>query len=155
MAIEQTSNIVQFASLAAGYTAVGLAAIGSAIGTGIAGQAAIGAWKKCYAQGKQAPFLLLAMVGAPLSQTIYSMIMMIIIKGRVATAPEQYPIYITMGIIGGIAQMASAILQGKAAAGGCSAFSETGQGFANYLMVLGVIETCAIFALIFSFMAMP
>ena len=59
-----------------------LAAIGSAIGSGIAGQAAVGAWKKCYAQGKQAPFLLLALVGAPLSQTIYAMIMMTMIKGR-------------------------------------------------------------------------
>ena len=28
--------------------AMGIAAIGSAIGIGIAGQASIGAWKKCY-----------------------------------------------------------------------------------------------------------
>ena len=34
-------------------------------------------------------------------------------------------------------------------------FAETGKGFANYLIVLGVVETCAIFALVFSFMAMP
>jgi V/A-type H+-transporting ATPase subunit K len=56
--------------------------------------------------------------------------------------------------MGGIAQMTSAIMQGKAAAGGCVTFAESNQGFANYLMVLGVVETCAIFALIFSFMAM-
>ena len=155
MTNEATLKLMEFITLGAGYVCVGLAAIGSCIGTGAAGAAAIGAWKKCYQQGKPAPFLLMALVGAPLSQTIYAMIMMIIIKGKVAAAPEQWPIYITMGIIGGIAQMASAILQGKAAAGGCSAYSETGQGFANYLMVLGVIETCAIFALIFSFMAMP
>ena len=157
MAIE-TSNIVQFASLAAGYTAVGLAAIGSAIGTGVAGQAAIGAWKKCYAQGKQAPFLLLAMVGAPLSQTIYAMIMMIIIKGKVMADnanPAQMPVYVAIGILGGLALMISAIYQGKSAAGSCVAFAESNQGFANYLMVLGIIETCAIFALIFSFMFMP
>ena len=53
-----------------GYAAVGLAAMGSSMGTGIAGAAAIGAWKKCYQQDKPAPFLLLAMAGAPLSQTI-------------------------------------------------------------------------------------
>jgi hypothetical protein len=49
----------------------------------------------------------------------------------------------------------SAWYQGKAAAGGCDAFAETGKGFANYLMILGVVETVAIFALVFSLMAMP
>ena len=60
-----------------------------------------------------------------------------------------------IGILGGLALMISAIFQGKAAAGSCVAFAESNQGFANYLMVLGIIETCAIFALIFSLMVMP
>lgn len=155
MTKEIALKIMEFVSLGAGYTAVGLAAIGSTIGTGYAGAAAIGAWKKCYQQGKPAPFLLLALVGAPLSQTIYAMIMMISIKGKIMDHPEHMPIYLCIGIVGGVAQMLSAIFQGRAAAGGCVSFAETGQGFANSLMVLGVIETCAIFALIFSFMAMP
>ncbi len=54
-----------------GIAALAIAAVGSALGTGAAGAAAIGAWKKCYAQGKAAPFMLLTFVGAPLSQTIY------------------------------------------------------------------------------------
>jgi V/A-type H+-transporting ATPase subunit K len=49
----------------------------------------------------------------------------------------------------------SAWYQGRAGAGGCDAFAETGKGFANYLMILGVVETVAIFALVFSFLAMP
>ena len=49
---------------------MGIAAIGSAIGIGIAGQAAIGAWKKCYMQNKAAPFILTVFAGAPLTQTI-------------------------------------------------------------------------------------
>ena len=148
------NGIFNAISQGSGYMTVGLAAIGSAIGSGIAGQAAIGAWKKCYAQGKQAPFLLLALVGAPLSQTIYAMIMMTMIKGRLGVGHE-FPIYCAVGIFGGLAQMFSAIFQGKAAAGGCVAYSETKQGFALYLMVLGIVETCAIFALVFSLMAMP
>lgn len=146
--------MLQVLAMGAAYTAVGLAAIGSAIGTGIAGSTAIGAWKKCYQQGKEAPFLLLAMVGAPLSQTIYAMIMMIVIKGKLAAAPQNALLYICIGILGGFAQMLSAIYQGKCAAGGCISYAETGKGFANYLMVIGVVETCAIFSLIFSFMAM-
>ncbi len=139
---------------AGGYAAVGLAAIGSSMGTGMAGAAAIGAWKKCYQQDKPAPFLLLAMAGAPLSQTIYGMIMMILINGAAADNPQNWPLYLTIGIFGGLAQMVSAAFQGKAAAGGCNSFAETNQGFANDLMILGVIETCAIFALVFSIMAM-
>ena len=34
---------------------VSLAAVGSALGTGTAGMAVVGAWKKCYAQNRKAP----------------------------------------------------------------------------------------------------
>ena len=50
-------------------------AIGSALGTGVAGMAAVGAWKRAFMQNKAAPFILIAFVGAPLSQTIYGMIL--------------------------------------------------------------------------------
>ncbi len=155
-----TGEVAGYITLGVAYAAVGMAAIGSAIGTGIAGQAAVGAWKKCYQQGKAAPFLLLALVGAPLSQTIYSMIMMMIIKGKMLVNgaivhPEYSGLFIVIALLGGLAQMISAIYQGKAGAGACVAFAETDQGFANYLMVLGIVETCAIFALVFSLMMMP
>ena len=52
--------------------ALGLSASGSAFGAGFAGQAAVGAWKKCYASGKPAPFIMIAFAGAPLTQTILS-----------------------------------------------------------------------------------
>ena len=61
---------------AGAVAALAFGAIGSAIGTGTVGMAAIGAWKKCYVQSKAAPFLLLIFIGAPLSQTIYGMILM-------------------------------------------------------------------------------
>ena len=150
-----TQGTMTVLSLVAGYAAVGLAAIGSAVGSGIAAQAAIGAWKKCYAQGKQAPFLLLSMVGMPLSQTIYAMIIMLVVKDKASKNPELMPVLVAIGLFGGLAQMASAIYQGKAAAGGCVAYAESNQGFANYLVTLGIIETCAIFALSFAFMATP
>ena len=46
-----------------GAAALSFAAIGSALGTGTAGMASIGAWKKCYLQGKPAPFILLVFIG--------------------------------------------------------------------------------------------
>lgn len=62
--------------------ALAFAAIGSAFGAGSAGMSAIGAWKKCYVQNKPAPFMLVAFVGAPLTQTIYGFILMQRIKLR-------------------------------------------------------------------------
>jgi V/A-type H+-transporting ATPase subunit K len=131
-----------------GYGAVMFAAIGSAVGSGIAGQAAIAAWKRCYVQNKPAPFLLVALAGAPLSQTIYGMILMMLLKGGSGNGL----FYMLMGIFAGFGLMASAIFQGKAAAAGCDAFGETGKGFTNYLTVCGIVETVALFALVFGIM---
>ncbi|MBO7621981.1 MAG: hypothetical protein J6T06_15825, partial [Victivallales bacterium] len=52
----------------------------------------------------------------------------------------------------GCAIAASAVFQGRAAAAACDSFSETGQGFANDLMAIGIIEAVAIFAMLFAFM---
>ena len=154
--MEVTSEVIcKSVAVGASYMAVVLAAVGSALGIGAAGQSAIGAWKKCYQQGKAAPFLLLALVSAPLSQTIYAVIQMLIMNGHIAENPAAMPAYVLIGIAGGVAQMVSAIYQGRCAANACVAFAETEKGFANYLTVLGVVETCAIFALIMSLMAMP
>jgi V/A-type H+-transporting ATPase subunit K len=129
--------------------AFALAAIGSALGTGAAALAAIGAWKKCYAQSKAAPFLLVAFVGAPLSQTIYGMILMNTIKGAAGASPGNWPASLFAGILGGAAMGLSAWLQGRAGAGASDALAETGQGFGNYLMALGVVETVALFVMVF------
>ncbi|MCF6176945.1 MAG: hypothetical protein L3J71_14390 [Victivallaceae bacterium] len=150
-----TNEMMTNMAMIGGYSAVAFAAIGSAMGTGTAGSSAIGAWKKCYAQNKPAPFLLMALAGAPLSQTIYGMVMLIFIQGAAKDNPAAWPLLLVIGVIGGIAMGMSAWYQGRAGAGGCDAFAETGKGFANYLMILGVVETVAIFALVFSLMAMP
>jgi V/A-type H+-transporting ATPase subunit K len=132
--------------------ALALAAVGSALGTGAAGCAAVGAWKKCYAQSKAAPFILIAFVGAPLSQTIYGMILMRNIA-RAAETQASFPALIAAGVLGGIAMGVSAWMQGRAGAGASDALADTGQGFGNYLMALGVIETVALFVMVFIGMA--
>jgi V/A-type H+-transporting ATPase subunit K len=140
---------MQALTQAGAFSAIGFAAVGSALGTGAAGSAAVGAWKKCYAQGKPAPFQLAVFAGAPLSQTIYGMILMFLIAGKTASAANAWPVTLIMGIVAGIAMGASAWMQGKAGAGACDAFAETGEGFTNYLMALGIIETVAIFVMAF------
>ena len=83
-----------------------------------------------------------------MSQTIYGMILMMLIKGGTGSGI----FYLALGVFAGIALMASAIFQGKAAAAGCDAFGETNKGFTNYLTVCGIVETVALFALVFGIM---
>ncbi len=145
--------------LAAAGAALGFSAAGSALGTGYAGMAAIGAWKKCFAQDKPAPFILIAFVGAPLSQTIYGFILMNTIFGVAQTfgqagVPNSYFVFLMLaGLFGGIGIGASAAMQGKAGAAASDALAETGKGFGNFIMVLGVIETVALFTMIFLMVA--
>jgi V/A-type H+-transporting ATPase subunit K len=131
-----------------------LAAVGSGLGAGAAGMSAIGAWKKAFLQNKAAAFIIVAFVGAPLSQTIYGMILRNAIKS--ANLPQDMWLQQALiGLFGGVAMGVSAWMQGKAGAKACDAFSETGKGFGNYIMVLGVIETVALFVMVFLLTALP
>lgn len=129
-----------------------LAAFGSAWGAGIAGLAAIGAWKKAYSLNKAAPFILVAFVGAPLSQTIYGMILRNAIKAAAIADPLSN---ILIGLFAGAGMGFSALWQGKNSAKACDALAETGQGFGNYIMVIGIIETVALFIMVFCLTALP
>ena len=79
--------------------ALAFAALGSAFGAGAAGMSAIGAWKKCFAQNKPAPFTLVAFVGAPLTQTIYGYILMNTLLAARSTAPDW--LVLGAGLFGG------------------------------------------------------
>ena len=125
---------------------IGIAAIGSAIGIGIAGQGAIGAWKRCYVNNKPAPFILTVFAGAPLTQTIYGFLLM----QQMASSEKNPGFLLGLGIASGLAMCFSAIAQGKAGAAGSDALGETGKGFAQYIMVVGLCETVALFAMVFS-----
>lgn len=127
-----------------------LSAIGSSIGAGIAGQAAIGAWKRNYLANKPASFLLMIFAGAPLTQTIYGFILM----GAMMNSSKDPALLLAMGLAGGAGMAMSAVAQGKASAASCDAFGETGKGFANYITIVGLCETVALFVMAFSFGAL-
>jgi len=135
--------------------------------------------------------MLLAFIGAPLSQTIYGMIIMNRIakicslltylpaeavraareaakaagvadwdafvpadvmahaQHALEVAVSSWHALLGAGIFGGLAMGASAWMQGRAGAAAADALGETGQGAGNYLMALGIIETVAIFVLVF------
>jgi V/A-type H+-transporting ATPase subunit K len=123
-----------------------LSAFGSAAGAGAAGMAAIGTWKKNYSQNKPAAFMLVAFVGAPLTQTIYGMIVM----NRMYELAAQGQYLWGIGAFCGAAIGLSAYFQGKCAACACDAMGETGKGFGNYMIVLGITETVALLVMAFT-----
>jgi V/A-type H+-transporting ATPase subunit K len=139
---------------------LGISAVGSAIGIAIAGQAVIGSWKKCYIVNKPAPMTLLAFGGAPLTQTFYGYILGLLFMRPAAMAltPEEYgtkgALYLVMGLVASFAIAGSAIAQGKAGAAGADAAGETGKGFVNYMMIVGICETVAIFAMVLSMISL-
>jgi V/A-type H+-transporting ATPase subunit K len=129
---------------------MGIAALGSAIGIGIAGSATIGAWKRCYKANKPAPMTMLVFAGAPLTQTFYGFILMGQMKNAVVANPQNTWLYLGFGVFSGLAMCMSAIVQGKAGAAGADALGETGKGFANYIAIVGLCETIALFAMVLS-----
>jgi V/A-type H+-transporting ATPase subunit K len=129
---------------------LGLSAIGSGIGAGIAGQAAIASWKRSFIRNQAASFLLFVFAGAPLTQTIYGFILM-----QKMAASKADPFFLLgAGIAGGLAMGMSAVAQGKASASSCDAFGETNKGFGLYITVVGLCETVALFVMAFSFGAL-
>ena len=143
----------QFMIVAGAIACLGLSAAGSAFGTGFAATAAVGAWKKCYAANKPAPFLLLSFVGAPITQTLYGMILMFLMLGKTNVAGAGVPCLV-LGIFAGLGIGLSALFQGRAAAAACDAQAETGQGLTNYFGALGIVETVAIFTMVFTIIAL-
>jgi len=108
--------------------------------------AAIGTWKKNYSQNKPAAFMLVAFVGAPLTQTIYGFIVM----NRMYELAAQGVYLWGIGAFCGAAIGLSAYFQGKCAACACDAMGETGKGFGNYMIVLGMTETVALLVMAFT-----
>ena len=128
------------------YLVFALSALGSGSGAGIAGMAAIGAWKKNFSQNKPAAFLSVAFAAAPLTQTVYGMIVMNRMFELAALGNDLWGI----GALCGAAIGLSAYFQGKCAACACDAMGETGKGFGNYMIILGMTETVALLVMAFT-----
>ena len=101
---------------------------------------------------KPAPFILTVFAGAPLTQTIYGFLLMQQLRDKLVAGTIEPAAALILGIFSGIAMAASAIAQGKAGAAASDALGETGKGFSQYIMVVGLCETVALFAMVFSFL---
>ena len=136
--------------LISGSLIMSVTALGAGIGVNIVGQATIGAWKKCFQNNKSAPMVMLAFTGNLLSQVLYAFILM----GRVMEAAEANPeralVYLSFSIAAAVSLFASEIVQGKVGACAVVAIAEARKGFAQYIAVIGVAETVALFTMVFT-----
>ena len=138
---------------------MGMGALGSAIGTGAAGQAAAGAWGKEGKAGKTLRFTYIILVSAPITQTLYAMIVMNNL-GKVLQNPTvaaaNAGLLLGIGIATGLGEMLSALFQGLVGAAGVRSLSESdGKGFAFILIALGIVETVGIFTMVFMLGMIP
>ena len=149
--------------------ALGLAAIGSSLGIGVAGRAAAGAWAKEAKAGLGLRFTYIVLLGMPISQTLYAMIVMNKMKKammetldsgvsvvRSGVTAEFAGVLLAVGIAVGLAEMFSAWMQGKIGAAGIRGICEgEGKGFAFLLIAMGIVETVGIFAMVFMLGLIP
>lgn len=135
---------------------LGLGAVGSALGIGAAGQAAAGAWAKEAKNGQRLSFNYIILLGMPISQTLYAMILM----RKMTAVPAELVasssgLLLGIGLAGGLAELASAWIQGRIGAAAVRCLSETGQGFAFLIIAMGIAETVGILALAFLYIVVP
>ncbi|MDO3379951.1 ATP synthase subunit C [Geoalkalibacter halelectricus] len=126
------------------YAPMALGAIGSMIGCSLAGQAAIGAMLETESgHGKY-----LGVSVMPSSQLIYGIVVMFTLNREIteATAPGVFGI----GLLAGLALMASAIFQGKACASAINASKAKPDIFGLSLAPSAIVEGFAVFAFIFA-----
>lgn len=136
-----------------------MGAFGSAMGIGTAGQAAAGAWAKEARAGRNLSFAYIILLGMPISQTLYAMIVMNNMRGVLANetvAVANAGLILGIGLATGLGEMVSAWLQGLIGAAGIRALCEgEGKGLAFIIIAMGIIETVGIFTMVFMLGMIP
>jgi V/A-type H+-transporting ATPase subunit K len=129
---------------------LGITALGSGIGINICGQAAIGAWKKCFLSNKPAPMMLVAFAANPVTQVFYAYIVMSRLMEAGEADPSRALVFLGYCLAAGISLFVTAIIQGKIGACAVEALVETRKGFAHFYAVMGAAETVALFTMVFT-----
>ena len=146
-------TIWRFLGEAGSVMSLGMAALGSSIGIGVAGQAAAGAWAKEARAGRNLSFTYIILVGMPISQTLYAMIVMVNMRSvfeNLEVAVADSGLLMGVGLAIGLAEMLSAWMQGLVGAAGIRALSDgEGKGLAFIIIAMGIVETVGIFAMVF------
>jgi len=123
--------------------AVGLSALGSSIGCGIAGAASHGVMAKV----EEGHGRFIGMSAAPSSQTIYGIVLMFVLLGKIKS--EAGLAILGIGLFCALGIMVSGIFQGKVAATGILASSKKPEIFGKCFAAVGITESFALFSMVF------
>ncbi len=126
------------------FAPLALGAIGSMMGSAIAGQAACGALLEVDSgYGRY-----VGLTAMPSSQTIYGLVVMFSLQRpvNVETAPGLFSI----GVLAGVALMISAIWQGRALAAAIAASKSKPEIFGLSIAPAAIVEGFAVFAFVFA-----
>lgn len=127
---------------------MGFGGLGSSLGVLAAGNAACGGWAKQGKDGKPLSGTFSAIVGMPVSQTLYCLILYIMMNAY-TNVPENGPVLFGVALGVGMCQLISAYAQGNIGAAGVRCLTETdGKGFGNIVVAMGIAESIALFALV-------
>lgn len=130
--------------------ALGLSAIGSSIGCGVAGMASHAVMSRVdEGHGRY-----IAMAALPSSQIIYGFALMFLMSRAILDGALSPLSAIAIGASSGAAIMVSAILQGQAAATGIQATARQPAIYGKCFAALGIVESFALFAFVFAYMLM-
>lgn len=129
---------------------LGLSSVGSSIGCYIAGAASHAVMSRVEeGHGKY-----IGMAAAPSSQSIYGFILMILMRNAIRAGTLSPIGGIAIGLFVGIAFLASSVYQGKVCATGIQASAKQPAIFGKCFAAVGIIESFALFAFVFSILIM-
>lgn len=130
--------------------ALGLACAGSAIGCGIAGLASHAVMGRVEeGHGK-----FIGMAATPSSQSIYGFVLMLLMSQKILEGSLSAMGGVGIGVAAGSAILCSAVFQGKVAAAGIQASAKQPAIFGKCFAAIGIIESFALFAFVFSMLIM-
>ena len=127
------------------YAPIALGAIGSSIGCGIAGQAAIGAMLET--ESGYGRYIGVSVM--PSSQVIYGIVIMFTLQ-RDPLTPQAAAGAFGVGLLSGLALLYSSIRQGQACASAINAAKAKPAVFGIALAPAAIIEGFSVFALVFA-----
>ncbi len=123
-----------------------ISAVGSCIGCWIAGAASHAVMSRV--EEGHAKFI--AMSAAPSSQLIYGFILMLLMAGKIKAGALSPEAGVVIGFLAGCAFFASSVFQGRVCATGMQATAKQPALFGKCFVAIGVIESFALFAFVFT-----
>ncbi|MFA5250559.1 MAG: ATP synthase subunit C [Parachlamydiales bacterium] len=125
-----------------------LGCIGSAVGCTIAGSASHGAMTHV----EEGHGRLIGLSAMPASQAIYSFVLMVLMSGKIRASSLDPFVALGLALFAGLAEMISAIYQGKVAATAIQATAKRPAVFGKSAIAPTVVETFSLFVFVFTLM---